>query len=325
MSCLVSTLLASREFGIAWVLVLLVVGFGLISPQFWSPGNLLAILRSTAYVGIVAIGMGVCLINGLIDLSVGATAGMAGVLMAHLIVELSWPWWLAIPAGLASGIAMGVLNWTLIVRLRITPFIATIGTMYLARGIATVVSNAYSIYPLPSWMGEIATASPLGLSVVFFAFVTLAVLMEVILKRTLWGLKIRATGSDREVAKCTEVDVDFSNLTVLILVGLLAAVAGVFLAGKLIAAQPTAGIGWELIAITACAIGGVSLFGYEGSMIGVFLGMLTMQVIVNGMIVIGLSPHLQQGVTGIILLLAMSLDMYRRDKMLIMEKVRNEY
>lgn len=286
---------------------------------------MLAILRSTAYIGIVAVGMGVCLINGLIDLSVGATAGMAGVLMAHLIVKLGWPWYAAISAGLASGALMGVVNWLLIVRLRITPFIATIGTMYLARGIATVVSNAYSVYPLPDWMGKIATASPLGLSVVFFVFIGLAIVVELALKGTLWGLQVRATGSDREVAKCTEVDTDLANLTVLTLTGLLAAVAGIFLAGKLIAAQPSAGTGWELMAITACAIGGVSLFGYEGSMLGMFLGVLTMQVIINGMVVIGLSPYLQTGVTGVILLSAMALDMYRRDKMLIMEKVRNEY
>lgn len=321
---LAAGLLASREGTIVVLLVLLVGAFGALNRNFYNPENVQAIIRSTAYIGVVAVGMGLCLISGTIDLSVGASAGMAGIIMAQMVVNMNIPWYIAVPTGMLSGALIGVINWLLTEHAKIVAFVATLSTMYIARGVAVVVSNAYSIYPLPNWMSVVANASPLGTSVIFLVFIALVVIFEIILKNTLWGLQVRAVGSDKEVATCTEVDVKRITLSVSILAGVLATISGIFLAGKLVAAQPYAGVGWELMAITACAIGGVSLFGYDGSMIGVFLGVLAMQIIVNGMVVIGLSPYMQQGVTGVILLISMAIDMYRRNKMILLEKVKYE-
>lgn len=318
-------MLASREGSIILLLLILVIVFGAINQSFLALENIQSILRSTAYIGIVSVGMALCLISGTIDLSIGAVAGLSGVIMAHFIIKEGWPWYIGLGLGVSTGVLFGIANWLLTIKAKVVAFIATIGTMYLAKGLSTVISNAYSVYPLPSWMGEIASASPMGVSVAFLIFVGLVIIFEVAIRNSLWGLKVRATGSDREVAICTEVDVDNVSLSVSIMAGVLTSISGMLLAWKLISAQPAAGTGWELSAITACAIGGVSLFGYEGSFVGVFLGVLAMQTIMNGMVVIGLSPYLQQGVTGVILLVSMAIDMYRREKMVLLEKVKNEY
>lgn len=317
-------IIRAPEFSVAAALVVVTIVFGLINPLLFSYGNVVSILRSTAYTGIIAIGMALCLISGTIDLSVGSTAGLAGVVMATLIIKNDLPWWVGVGGGIVVGVGMGLVNWIAIIKFSITPFIATIGTMYVARSLAMVVSNANSVYPLPSFMGEIGSKSLGGLSVVFLVFLALIILFELLLRFSLWGWLVRATGSDREVARCTEVNVDKISLQALIIVGVLASVAGMMLALKLSAGQPSVGQGWELTAITACAIGRVSLFGFEGSMIGVGLGVLLMQVMVNGMVIIGLSPYWQLALTGIVLILSMASDMARRNKSILFEKVREQ-
>src|SRR5574340_89971 len=147
-----ASILASREGTIVVLLVLLIAVFSAINENFYSVENIQAIIRSTAYIGVVAVGMGICLMNGTIDLSVGASAGMAGIIMAQMVVNMNIPWGIAILAGMSAGAIVGVINWLLVEKAKIVAFVATLSTMYIARGIAVMVSNAYSIYPLPDWM-----------------------------------------------------------------------------------------------------------------------------------------------------------------------------
>jgi ribose transport system permease protein len=256
--------------------------------------------------------MAICLISGMIDLSVGSTAALSSVILGAAMKFYGLPLGVGIGLALAAGAVVGMVNSFVILRLNVTPFIATISMMFIVRGLANWVSNGYSIYPLPGAVLSIGQSRPFGVSWAFVAFVVVAIVADLILRFSLTGFLFRAVGSDREVAKCTEVDVERINTLGLVGISILASVAGVFISFMTNAGAPTIGFGWEFTAITACAIGGVSLFGYHGSIFGLFCGLLVIQVIQNGIVMMGVSPYLQGVVVGAILLAAMYADIKRR-------------
>ena len=298
--------------GIFALLLALVVVFQLMNPIFLSGVNLATMARAMSYSGLIAVGMAFCLISGTIDLSVGSTAALSSVVFAHSIYVLQFDFVLSIIAGLAASLIIGLVNAFVILKMKVTPFIATISMMFIVRGFANAISNGYSIYPLPEPVKTIGYAKPFGVSWAFVAFIVIIIIAHFILEHTLFGLKTRATGSDREVAICTEVDVDRVNAINIIGISLLAGVSGLFITFLMNGGSPTAGAGWEFTAITACAIGGVSLFGYHGNMFGLFCGLAVIQVIQNGIVMIGISPYLQSVFVGAILLGAMMIDVKRR-------------
>lgn len=306
---MIRSLASKGEAGIIGVMVLLMVLFQSINPVFLTPLNIAGMLRGMAYPGLVAVGMALCLISGVIDLSVGATAGLASVLFAKAAGLGFIP---AASIAIAAGLAVGAVNGLVITRLHVTPFIMTICMMYAVRGLASWISNGYNIYPLPYGFAAIGTASPLGISWAFILLVTVLVIVGVVLKNTVWGLTVRAVGSDEESARCTEVNVEKVRLSVFVITGGLAALAGVMLSLIINSGNATVGTGWELVAVAACAIGGVSLFGYEGSTVGLFVGLFVLQIIQNGIVVVGISPYTQQIVIGVILLSAMVVEVKRR-------------
>jgi ribose transport system permease protein len=300
------------SFAIFIVLIVLVVFFQLANPVFLSSVNVATMLRALSYSGIIAIGMALCLISGIIDLSVGSTAALSSVIFGVSVRDLGADIVTAIILALISGIVVGIINAIIILKLKITPFIATISMMFIVRGVANWISNGYNIYPLSDIVLEIGYGRPLGVSWAFLMFVVCAVVVHLILQFSLLGLLIRAVGSDREVALCTEVDADKINTITLITISVLAAISGIFISFVINAGSPTVGVGWEFMAITACAIGGVSLFGYHGTIFGLFCGLLVVQVIQNGIVMLGVNPYSQTIFVGIILLMAMVIDVRRR-------------
>lgn len=305
-------LISIPEAGIFTILLTLVITFQMINPAFLSYGNISGMLRALVYTGIVGVGLAICLISGTIDISVGAIAGLASVIFAKIVTTTDIPIWIAVIMGIGVGVLAGSFNAFVIIKLKVTPFIATISTMYVFRGLATYLSNGYSIYPLPDAISAWGRLQPLGISWNFFILVAIMIVAHYMLDHTVWGLSLRATGSDIESAFCCEVDVKFIQASAIITVGALSALAGIMALTILGAAVATLGTGWELIAIAACAIGGVSLFGYSGSMFGLGCGLLTIQVIYNGIITIGVSPYIQVVVVGLILLVSMIIDVRRR-------------
>jgi len=304
-----------RELGILIALAALMGIFALINPEFLKSGNLATVLRGCAFTGIMAIGVGFLLISGMIDISIGAIAGLAAIVTSSLIIKLNMPILLSYGAGLMTGAIAGWINASLILVMKVPAFLATIGTMYIFRGLALFTSNGYTVYPLPAPVKAFGIATPWGVSWHFWIFLALAILGELILGQTIWGLTVKATGSDREIAKNTEVNVKRVNYQTFVLCGILAALSGLLLMSRIITGQATIGVGWELNAITAAAIGGVSLFGYEGSIIGVFLGVLLIQVLQNGLVVVGISAYLQQVTVGIILVMAAVYDIHRKSRL----------
>jgi ribose transport system permease protein len=269
-------------------------------------------LRAMSYTGIIAIGMGLCLMSGIIDLSVGATAGLSSVAFGALLVNYHLALIPSILLTLLIGGLVGAFNALIIIRMKITPFIATISSMFMVKGIALAWNKGFLFYPLPKGISDIGMLKPLGVSIAFICLLVVAVIAWLVLEKTVFGLEVRATGSDYEVAKVTEVRYRLVHTALLIAVGVLAAVSGIFLSFVLNAGSPNVGDGWEFAAITACAIGGISLFGYEGSIPGIFLGLLVIQVLSNGIVMIGVSAFFQQVVLGAVLLSAIILDVKRR-------------
>jgi len=292
--------------------------FGIINPRFLSFANLAVMARGTALMGIVAVGMTICMIGGMIDISVGATAGLAGSIFAMGLSRWGFHPLLAFACAFAVGIGFGLLNCTFILKGKANPFVITIATMFVARGLVSFVTGGLTIYPLPDGYAEFGNAQPLGVSWIFFIFLALVIIFEISL-HSVWGLKLRAIGSDRETAYNTEVETDTITYHSFLIVGALAALAGVLGTIRMNGAQPLLGQGWEFWSLAACAIGGVSIYGYEGSMIGAFIGLVTIQVLINGLVAIGVSPYLQTVAIGVALCLAMVLDARRRKSLDLIE------
>ena len=304
--------LSKPSTGIFLVLIVLTGLFQIGNPDFLSTANVQAILRSMSYVGIIGIGMGLCLMSGVIDLSAGATAALASVLFSKAMVEWGISLPVAIVLALATGALVGLVNAFIIIKLKVTPFIATIASQFMIRGLALAWTRGFIVYPLPGRIGEIGMLRPFGVSVGFIVMLVIAAGAWYLLNHTVLGLEIKATGSDYEIAKITEVRYVLVHVFVLTLVGVLSAVAGVLLSFVLNGGTPNVGLGWEFTAITACAIGGVSLMGYEGSIEGIIFGLLVVYVLQNGVVVIGVSVFLQNVVIGFVLLVAVVLDVRRR-------------
>ena len=184
--------------------------------------------------------------------------------------------------------------------------------MYVLRGLANVISNGTAVGPLPDGWKQVSYLRPLGLSIPFFLFIAFVVIGEVLMRTTVWGLEVRATGSDRKIAHDTEVRVDFVNYSCFALMGLLAAISGIFVSLRINSGMATAGMGTEFRCIVGCALGGVSIFGYEGTIIGAALGVLLSQVIATGMVAAGLPSSSQDVVLGILLVGIMALDIYKQ-------------
>jgi ribose transport system permease protein len=294
------------------VMIGLIVVFQLANPVFLSPINVATMLRALSYSGIVAVGMALCLISGIIDLSVGSTAALASVMFGTAIRDFNLSIIPAIVFGLLAGLCIGLINSFVVLKLKVTPFIATISMMFIVRGLANWISNGYNIYPLSDTVLSLGQARPFGVSWAFIIFVICSIIAFLVLQFSLFGLLVRAVGSSREVAECTEVNVVSINTWTLVITGILAATSGILLSFVINAGSPTIGAGWEFTAITACAIGGVSLFGYHGTIFGLFCGLAVVQIIQNGLVMMGVNPYSSGIVVGLILLIAMVIDVKRR-------------
>lgn len=292
------------------------------NPLFLSSENVIVILRASAFSGICAVGMAFLLISGMIDISIGSIVGLGSVVVSYSMTILGLPIWLSMIITVGIGVLCGYVNSFVVQKFNVSAFLTTISTMYIFRGIAMTLSKGYTIYPLPENFLSIGNAEPLNVSWAFVIFIALVVIGELVLRFSVWGLTIKATGSDRQIAKMTEVNVSAITNQMFMICGGLAALSGILLTSRVQAGQPTMGTGWELNAIAAVAIGGVSLFGFSGSMFGVLCGVLLIQVLSNGLVSLGASAYLQPIEVGIVLLCIAVIDVRRRTKLNINEDIK---
>ncbi len=303
-------------------LIAMMVVFSLASENFFTSSNLVAILLATAVNGILAIGVTFVIITGGIDLSVGTVMTFSAVTAGVFITNWHAPMAVGIAAALAVGAASGFVSGTLIAKLKIPPFIATLGMMMLTKGLSLVISDTKPIYftdtpefsgiSMDSALGYVLPSFPVPNGVlVFFA---VALVASVILNKTVLGRYTFALGSNEEAARLSGVSVDRWKIAVYSLGGMICGIAGIVIASRLNSAQPALGQGYELDAIAAAVIGGTSLSGGEGTILGAVIGAFIMSVLANGLRILSVPQEWQTVVTGVIIIVAVLTDILRRKK-----------
>ncbi len=305
-------ILAIPEVGILIPLLVLTGIFYALQPALLSSGSVGAMLRGMSFVGLVAVGMTLLMIAGEIDLSVGSVAGLSAIVSAWLMKTADWPVGLAVLAGIGTGGAAGLINGLLTVRCGLPAFIATLGMMYVARGLNYLICAGYPIYPLPDPLKQFGAADTLGASWSFIIFLALVLLVDGVMRWTVYGRKIYATGGNAEVARLAGINTDWIKISCFILTGMLAGLGGILLMSRINVGQPEIGMGWELEVIAAVVISGVSLFGGLGTVSGTLLGLAVMQIIRSGLVLSNVSTHWQTVAIGVIMVLAVGVDLLRR-------------
>ncbi len=300
-------LAGSRELGTLAGLVALSVLLALLTPHFLTVSNLLNVLEQTSINAVIAVGMTFVILTGGIDLSVGSIVALSGIALATAL-ESGAPFPLAILAGLGVGALAGLVNGLLITRGRLPPFIATLGMMSVARGLALMATDGRPVSGFDQGFRELATGRALFVPAPALVAAAVYLLAGFVLARTRFGRYVYAIGGNEEAARLSGVAVRFHKTMVYAIAGLASALAAVILTARLNSAQPIAGIMYELDAIAATVIGGTSLLGGSGSVAGTLVGALIMGVLRNGLNLLGVSSFLQQVVIGLVIIGAVLLD-----------------
>lgn len=290
----------------------LFIALSILSPYFLTLANLSSVARQTAVINIIALGMTLIMISGGIDLSVGSVMAFAGI-CGTMLLATGWPLVPALIGAMLAGAAWGLLNSLLITLLRVSPFIATLGTMGAARGLTLVLTNGMPVVRLPDSFGRLGDGNlfavvPIPLAIL----VVLALLTGFILKYTRLGRYAYAIGSNSEAARYAGVPVRKYLVAVYVFGGMLTGLAAMIESARLMTGQPTAGQGYELSVIAAVVIGGGSLSGGEGTVTGTVAGAFLMGLISNGSNLLGVSPFWQQVLIGCVIVLAVAVDELRK-------------
>lgn len=285
------------------VFVVLCAVVAYLLPPFLTTNNILNVLRQTSITGIVAVGMTFVIITGGIDISVGSMVAVTGVVSAMLL-QAGHDVGVAIAVSLLVGMSLGLVNGLIIAYGRVMPFVATLGTMYLFRGLALIITNGQAIWRLPDNFLEIGTGYVLGIPVPVIIAFLIYLAGHILLRRFTFGRYTIAIGGDEEAARLCGVSVQRVKLMTYVFCGLMSAVAGVVLAARLGSGQPSVGEGYELIAIAAAVIGGNALTGGKGTVWGTLLGALVLGVVSNALNLWGVASFFQIVITGCIVLVA---------------------
>jgi ribose/xylose/arabinose/galactoside ABC-type transport system permease subunit len=297
-----------RELPIILYTVVLVAVFSLTVNGFFAVKNFENVTRQITTVGIVSIGMTLVILTGGIDLSVGAILAFAINLGGQGII-LGWPIWVVYPLMLALGLALGALNGFLVTRIAVPALIITLGTMNVYRGVLMVITNGRYITPIPGSYQAIGTG--------FLPFLLFLVVLAVFLftsLRTRFGRNLFAIGGGEQAAVYSGVPVRRYKMLVYVISGFLSALAGMILVGKSGFIQPQAGVGYDMNAIAAVVIGGTSIFGGSGSVLGTFFGSILLGLILAGLTMLAVNPYWIGFITGALIILAIALDSLRQLK-----------
>jgi erythritol transport system permease protein len=320
-------LLEGRAF---FALIAIIVVFSFLSPYYFTIANFLTMAQHVAIFGILAVGMLLVILNGGIDLSVGSTLGLSGVVAGFLMqgVTLQWfgiilypPVWVVAVLCCMLGALVGLVNGVLIARFKVPAFVATLGVMYVVRGFALLMTNGLTYNNLGGrpelgntgfdWLGFNRLAGvPIGVIVLC----VIAILISLVLNRSPFGRWLYASGGNERAAELSGVPVKMVQVTVYMLSGICAAIGGLILSSQLTSAGPTAGTSYELTAIAAVVIGGAALTGGRGNIRGTLLGAFVIGFLSDGLVIIGISSYWQTVFTGAVIVLAVLLNaiQYRR-------------
>ncbi|MFB0919650.1 MAG: ABC transporter permease [Oscillospiraceae bacterium] len=290
-------------------LIVLCVFFSITADRFLTAGNLIGMLLQVTNIGIVAIGGMFVILTGGIDLSAGSMTALVGLLMAGFCVDNGFPVVVAILMGFAAGIGLGFLNGLSVTRLRLSPFIVTLAMQSMLRGLANVYSMGTTIYGMPDSFNFVGGASLFGIiPVPVILLVVLFIIGHLVLSKTVFGHQVYAVGGNREAAYLAGINVKRVEMITYVIAAAMTSIAALVLTGRLAAALPTAAEGLEFSAISAIVIGGGSLSGGKGNMLGTFIGVLIIGVLNNGLSLLNISPFWSKFAQGLIIFVAVLID-----------------
>jgi len=302
-----AALVRSRESAIFLALLLLMGVIGLSAPSFLSGSNLYLVSRQISFVAIVAFGELFVILTGGIDLSVGSIMALAGLAAAYAMkAGLSPP--LGVALGILVGLSMGAVNGALISYVRIAPFIVTLGMLSFASGLVLGLTKGWPITEIPASFLPVAQGSFLALPIPVWIAAAIAAAAHVTLRYTAFGRRTYAIGGNEQATFLSGIDVSIIKFVLYMISAATASVAGIILVARFNSAQADTGKGWELDAIAAAVIGGTSLAGGSGTVLGVIIGACIMGVIKNGLVLMRVSSYWQTAIIGIIIVLAAVLD-----------------
>ena len=302
-----------RELGLLVMIAALIIAMSIASPYFLTLANFQAVIVGLVPTAIIVVGMTILLVSGAFDLSVGSVLALSSTVVAILLLA-KVPMPLAILAALLVGVGIGLANGLIVTGLRVNPLVATLGTMSIARGVALVFTEGFSLSSLPAGFAIFGKSQVLGLPLMVWIMLVIVIAGDVALRRTRFLRQVYFIGGNEKAAALSGIPVNRVRILCFTLSGLLAAIAGVLLASRLMSGTPTAGNALELQALAAAVIGGASLRGGEGTILGAVLGVVFVALISNAMTMLAVSIYWQMIVTGLVLVVAVAVDMLTRRK-----------
>lgn len=305
------TILLSPEISIIIPLIILCIYTGIKNPAFFALKNIQIILRYCAFIGALAIGQSFVLMTGEIDLSIGTNSTLASVVFAYCSVHFGWNPVLSILAGLGTGAVVGFINGFLSFQYGMSAWISTLATQYVCVGLATVISGGRAVGTLGAGYGNFAAARPLGLTWMFWIVFAILAMAALFGYYTSGGRRILAVGISPEASRIAGTNVKKLKWACMVFSGFMAGVCGVMQTINTQSGSPTTGIGNEFPSIICCAIGGISVSGGKGGLLGVAFGVVMFQTLKNCLQSLRLDNNVQLVVTGIILVMAVSFDLIK--------------
>ncbi len=304
-----------REAGIGVALILICIFFAVWEPKFASHTNLMNILTQISINTGIAVGMTFVILLGGIDLSVGSVLALCTVVAGLTITNPALPVeaaiFLAVIASIAVGIVCGLFNGFVSERWKIHSFVVTLGMLNIARGAALQISDSRTIFMFPDAFSKLGAQTMFGVPIIFVMALSLVIIASVVLKKTVFGRLIYAIGNNEEAVRLSGHNTRRYKIAAYVICGACVGVAGILYMLRLNIASPILGVGFELNAIAAVVIGGTSMMGGKGSLIGTFLGASIIGVLNNGLLLLGMGDFARQIVTGLIIIVAVVIDSYR--------------
>ena len=319
----------SRNSGVIIGLIILTTFFSFFTKNFLTPSNIITMLQNNAVNAIISCGMLLAILMGQIDISVGSTVGLTGMVAAFLITEKMLPWHVALIACILVGVFVGIVNGFFISFLKVPAFVATLATMSIGRGFCKILSNGISIRIRNNTYNALAGAKlmipgteklsangmvPLSISITLLYAIIVLIVMWFLLNKTKLGYYIYAIGGNEIAAKYSGINTKLYKMIPYIIIGVLCSLGGIIWSAKLQGVQSTLGSGYEMDAIAAVVIGGTSMSGGVGTVGGTFIGVLSIAVLSNGLNVMGVNSFWQDVFKGIIILVAVIIDVIRKTR-----------
>ncbi|MDO4616195.1 MAG: ABC transporter permease [Lachnospiraceae bacterium] len=301
------------DYFIFVIFIVLVVGLTILKPSFIQPGNLANILKQASINGILSFGMMFVILAGGFDMSVGSTVAFAGIIAA-LLGNGDYPLILPLIAAMVSGLCVGIVNGVGVAVGELPPFIMTLGTMTGVRGLALLISNGKPITGISPEYRAVAAGSVAGIPMLAVFLVIVIIICSFVTSKTVYGRRVYACGGNLQAARVAGINTTMIRISTFAIAGLLAGFCGFLMTSRVTIGQPTAAESYEMDAITACVVGGVSMSGGVGKPWGVVVGSLLITVIANGLDILGVSSHWQKIVKGLIIVLAVLIDVKGKGK-----------